>query len=344
VNTTDVARAWLQARRVKHDDPNRCTRCGEPIADGVRVGDGDGVGQKFAHRACYDAGCAEEASLSSLLVTQRAEAERETSERWEKAMETADWDGGVFHYDGRIYPWPRGFVPDVPATWAERNRAVRRQIASWLRALACGTPGVSWGSSAGARPEIYNNIANDIEGGNDLMAKLDGPSKEIRRSGSLTYDECIVACSNMGIDLNCGACASNFFTGLGSTSPCEPSCKTVPRVPTIEDGIKNPLDDAQTERILRGIIERMTASAKKRGDNETIESLSDVNGLIVEAMAARKNAQIEAAGEAAATELLKGGWVPDGGNTYWLHSKLAPALAVSTRRALTLQRERGDKT
>lgn len=114
----------------------------------------------------------------------------------------------------------------------------------------------------------------------------------------------------------------------------------------LRDGFERPLEDAQTERILRGVLERMTASAKERGDAATVDSLADINGLILEAMAARKKVQNESAGKAAAPELLRAGWSPDvtGGHTYWLHSKLAPVIAVPTKKALTLQRERGDKT
>jgi len=56
-----------------------------------------------------------------------AERDRAADERWCKAMQVADWDGGVFHYEGRIYPWPCGFVPDVPATWASKTEAARRE-------------------------------------------------------------------------------------------------------------------------------------------------------------------------------------------------------------------------
>ena len=31
-----------------------CTRCSKPILEGPHVGDGDGLGQRFAHLACYN--------------------------------------------------------------------------------------------------------------------------------------------------------------------------------------------------------------------------------------------------------------------------------------------------
>jgi len=45
------------------------------------------------------------------------------------------------------------------------------------------------------------------------------------QSGTLTTEETIVACKNIGFDLTCGACASLFYTG---TSPYQhdAACKT----------------------------------------------------------------------------------------------------------------------
>ena len=60
----------------------------------------------------------------------RARAELEADARWCAALELADWDGGVFHYEGRLYPWPRGFVPDCPATWAAKLRDMARDVES----------------------------------------------------------------------------------------------------------------------------------------------------------------------------------------------------------------------
>lgn len=33
-------------------------------------------------------------------------------------------------------------------------------------------------------------------------------------AGSLTYEELVVACANIGYDLTCGACAARFYTGV----------------------------------------------------------------------------------------------------------------------------------
>lgn len=41
--------------------------------------------------------------------------------------------------------------------------------------------------------------------------------------GGLTYEQLVIACSNIGYDLTCGACASLFYTGYGvypHTSSC----------------------------------------------------------------------------------------------------------------------------
>lgn len=60
------------------------------------------------------------------------QADMAADERWRKALEFADWegwDGGVFHYEGRTYPWPKGFVPDCPATWARKRAEVLEQAA-----------------------------------------------------------------------------------------------------------------------------------------------------------------------------------------------------------------------
>lgn len=34
-------------------------------------------------------------------------------------------------------------------------------------------------------------------------------------SGSLTHDQMVAACRNIGFDLTCGACSGQFFTGSG---------------------------------------------------------------------------------------------------------------------------------
>jgi hypothetical protein len=64
------------------------------------------------------------------LTKELAAADKAADDRWCKALEVADWDGEVFHYDGRIYPWPRGFVPDVPATWEEKIAPLRQELAA----------------------------------------------------------------------------------------------------------------------------------------------------------------------------------------------------------------------
>lgn len=65
-----------------------------------------------------------------------ATAEKDADARWNAALEAADWDGGVFHYDGRIYPWPRGFVPDCPATWASKTAPLEAALETAERRVA----------------------------------------------------------------------------------------------------------------------------------------------------------------------------------------------------------------
>lgn len=48
----------------------------------------------------------------------------------------------------------------------------------------------------------------------------------------LTFDELIAACRNVGVDLTCGGCAANFFTGTGASSHDE-GCKTI-RAPDVK--------------------------------------------------------------------------------------------------------------
>lgn len=68
-----------------------------------------------------------DSDVPRLLATLDA-ADKAADDRWCAALEKADWDGGVFHYEGRIYPWPRGFVPDVPATWASKLDPIRTAL------------------------------------------------------------------------------------------------------------------------------------------------------------------------------------------------------------------------
>lgn len=41
----------------------------------------------------------------------------------------------------------------------------------------------------------------------------DQPQTVVRDGGSLTADEILIACRNIGIDLRCGGCAEAFYTG-----------------------------------------------------------------------------------------------------------------------------------
>jgi hypothetical protein len=48
---------------------------------------------------------------------------------------------------------------------------------------------------------------------------------EIEKPVTLTYEELLIACQNIGWDLSCGRCASEFFTGT-APYPHDPECKT----------------------------------------------------------------------------------------------------------------------
>lgn len=42
----------------------------------------------------------------------------------------------------------------------------------------------------------------------------------------LTHDEIVIACKNIGFDIECGACAGLFYTGT-SLGEHDPGCRTV---------------------------------------------------------------------------------------------------------------------
>lgn len=50
---------------------------------------------------------------------------------------------------------------------------------------------------------------------------------------SLNFDELVIACRNVGINLECGGCASLFFTGHGG-DPHDENCKVVNRDTAVE--------------------------------------------------------------------------------------------------------------
>lgn len=54
----------------------------------------------------------------------------------------------------------------------------------------------------------------DTSGVGYLTVKIRIDSREItKKGGSLTFEEIAIACRNVGINLECGGCASAFFTG-----------------------------------------------------------------------------------------------------------------------------------
>jgi hypothetical protein len=82
-----------------------------------------------------DGGIPEADAFAELLVAREAAADKAADKRWTAALAHADWDGGVFHHEGRIYPWPRGFVPDCPATWASKTYPLTVRIKELEKAL-----------------------------------------------------------------------------------------------------------------------------------------------------------------------------------------------------------------
>ena len=60
-----------------------------------------------------------------------------------------------------------------------------------------------------------------------------GPSKPITKvPAPMTYEDVVQGCKNIGYDLNCGQCASVFFTGSGNY-PHSTDCKTERRSYTV---------------------------------------------------------------------------------------------------------------
>jgi len=63
----------------------------------------------------------------------------------------------------------------------------------------------------------------DEFGGSGVHEWESTPSTSAKPSNGLTHEEIVVACRNVGIDLECGACAAQFYTGSapGLTHTCE---------------------------------------------------------------------------------------------------------------------------
>jgi len=109
--------------------------------------------------------------LAAASDAARDAADKAADDRWCKAMETADWDGGVFHYNGQIYPWPRGFVPDVPATWKSKTDEAHRS--GFFAGYQAG-----W---AEGRNEVESNVNED--------AKISYQTQEAKRLRKLAEAE-----------------------------------------------------------------------------------------------------------------------------------------------------------
>lgn len=46
----------------------------------------------------------------------------------------------------------------------------------------------------------------------------------MKTSNELTHDEILVACRNIGINLECGGCAENFYTGFNNPLHHDTNC------------------------------------------------------------------------------------------------------------------------
>lgn len=76
----------------------------------------------------------------------------------------------------------------------------------------------------GSLPFASGELAEALAQGNAVRA-LAGPAGG-GAGGSLTFEECVVACRNVGIDLTCGGCASAFYTGHAESH--DEGCRTAP--------------------------------------------------------------------------------------------------------------------
>lgn len=155
---------------------------------------------------------------------------------------------------------PRGKVPmsckdntaqDLLWTYAQRRRAVDAEFADDLEEalrIAGYVPQIRVPPSQAPTPPeprwtLSTESAEDSWGGNQVRRVLrDGKwaatattdvASEIvaamnereRGAGGLDADELIVACANIGFDLRCGSCASQFYTGT-STYEHDPKCES----------------------------------------------------------------------------------------------------------------------
>jgi guanosine-3',5'-bis(diphosphate) 3'-pyrophosphohydrolase len=100
-----------------------------------------------------------------------------------------------------------------------------------------------------ANDDAIASVAGQEEGYARLIVK----ALNEHFSGGLTNDEIVVACRNVGVDLNCGACASNFFTGQGSSSPHDATCKHASTT-TVITSAPNPDDRPECENC--GIVDK----------------------------------------------------------------------------------------
>lgn len=67
----------------------------------------------------------------------------------------------------------------------------------------------------------------------DGMCQLrDGPEEreKMNKNNGLTHDEIAVACRNIGINLECGGCAENFYTGYNDPNHHDSHCSKKQKV------------------------------------------------------------------------------------------------------------------
>ena len=142
----------------------------------------------------------------------------------------------------------------------------------------------------------------------ELVRRLDTLARSSTSSSasSLTHEELIVACKNVGVDLSCGACAEVFFTGWRVHS-CQESCVTWAPLGTRQKDVPVDVDPAGTElvraqRMVDGthavyvgsrIVDRWQFETHAR---EVAEALRrDLAGHVVLAQARAREAALEEA-------------------------------------------------
>lgn len=100
-------------------------------------------------------------------------------------------------------------VEDLPHV--RTAEAAEQDVVAYLERAENGAA-VEW---QGSPRDLLALIRHDIESGAHVR---DDTFKSVQNlnegAGGLTYDQIVVACRNVGVDLRCGACAGVFYTGV----------------------------------------------------------------------------------------------------------------------------------